>query len=233
MNTDKIKARIKALLAKGADASCTPAEREAFTAKAHAMLAEYQIDLGDLIDSEDPVDVTRGETRGWVASWEISLQHAVGKYYGCRTIQMKGYGKRTDGTIGDTIRVDFIGRESARITAELMYPFIRQQVMDAGRELFQNDKSRPLARHQRDVGNALVIRINALIPEAQAAVAATGVNALVPVERIQQVVDETYGTLGKGRKSRIGFTGAANKAAANVSLHRQATGSSALQLGGR
>jgi hypothetical protein len=230
MNTDKIKNRIKALLAK-AESTQHPAEREAFTAKAHELLNEYQLDLGELIDAEDPVDVTRGDVRGWVPSWEISLMVAVARYYGCRPVTAKGHGRRTDGTFGATIRVDYVGRESARVTADLMFQFIRSQVMAAGRELFKADPSRPLGRHQRDVGNALVIRIQQLMPKAEQDAADSGVNALVPVDRIEAMLAELYPDLTKGRVSKIGSTGKARKAADGVSLHRQAGGSSALRIG--
>lgn len=227
MNTDKIKTKIKALLAK-AESSQHPAERDTFTAKAHALLNEYQIDLGSLIDAEDPVDVTRGDTRGWVPSWEISLMAVTANYYGCRTVTAKGHGQRTDGSFGDTIRLDFIGRESARVTAELMFPFIKRQVMQAGRELFDENPLKPVARHQRDVGNALIIRIQNLIPKAEAG--ASGVNALVPVDRIEVAMAIAYPNMTTGRSSKIGTSGSAVKSADGISLHKQTGGSSALRL---
>jgi hypothetical protein len=56
MTTDPLLARVRKLLAKAEDPACTPAEAEAFTAKATELIAKYGVDQALLAGDDPTVD---------------------------------------------------------------------------------------------------------------------------------------------------------------------------------
>lgn len=223
MSIEKIKTTIAALIAK-AQGTDNEHEAELFMGKALELLEKHQLDLGDLQDAGDPVAVNKGKRRGWVASWETSLFSSVARLYGCRVVRMNGF---------QTVQQDLVGRESARVTVELMFPFIRGEVMRLGKALAKDAPHMTTAQHQRAVGNALILRINKLVRDNEPkddAPKSVVANALVTKDRMDVVIAEEYGELSAGRKSTINTTGTARSAAASIGLHRQAGASSTLAL---
>lgn len=174
--------------------------------------------IGDVLDADDPVGVKRGAQRGWAASWETSLEQMTYRLYGCKCINIKGAGN---------IRIDAIGRESARVTGALMIPYLKAECLKRGRELAGSQPEITVAKHQRNVGNALVLRIAKLVQARDAAEnvthTATAKNVLVALDRIKQVILATYGETTSGRKTKIGISRDAIAAADGLGLHRQAT----------
>lgn len=229
--SDKIKSKIAALLAK-AKGTDNEHEAAAFMAKAQEMLEQHQIDIGDLLDADDPVNKggIYDASGKWVPSWHKDLYNALARLYGCRPIQVNYY-------VGlkRTWRVELVGRESAVATTELMFPWIKDECNRLGRELAK-ETGVDAARGQRSVGNALVLRIQKLcreMVEDRPRTEAAAKNALVTLDRVNQVVEQLYPNLKAGRKTTISTSKSATAAAASIGLHRQATGSSALRIGGR
>lgn len=225
----KIKAKIAALLAK-ANGTDNEHEADTFLAKAMEMLDQHQLSMADLDDQEDPVKWYAGlDCTKWTASWQVDLYSAIARLYGCRSVknhQWKGF------------KLELVGRESATVTTELMFPWIKEQVNEKGRELFKAGGAPNAANGARLVGNALVRRIWTLIREQEQAVGgpkteAFAKNALVSQDRVLQVMEEHYGKLDKGRATRTKSSGAAKALAGGIGLHRQAGGSSTLKIGGR
>ena len=218
MNGNKIKSKIAALLAK-AQGTDNEHEAELFLSKVHEMLEQHQLDLGDIVDADDPVKHHPGlDGTKWVASWQRSLYRNLGMFYGCRSVQVmlaKGY------------RQELVGRESAIITTEAMYPWIKGECNRLGRALAKESGRTP-AYEARRVGNALVSRLAALInankPKTETAKTQVARNALVTTDRGQQVMAQVYGDLDKGRRTRSRTNAAAREAAAGIGLHRQAGG---------
>ena len=144
--------------------------------------------IRDVLDADDPVGVKRGAQRGWAASWETSLELMTYRLYGYKCINIKGAGN---------IRIDAIGREPARVTGALMIPYLKAECLKRGRELAGSQPEITVAKHQRNVGNALVLRIAKLVQARDAAEnvthTATTKNALVALESIKQVILATYG----------------------------------------
>lgn len=222
----KIKSKIAALLAK-AKGTDNEHEADTFLAKAMELLDQHQLSISDVEGQDDPVMWYKGlDCTKWTASWQVDLYSAVARLYGCRSIRchkIKGF------------MLELVGRESATITTDLMFPWIKEQVNAKGRELYKAGGAPDAAKGARLVGNALVQRIWKLIREQEKAeggpkTVAVAKNALVTQDRVLAVMEEHYGKLGKGRATRPGTSGSARELAGGIGLNRQAGGSSQLRL---
>lgn len=222
----KIKTKIAALLAK-ARGTDNEHEAETFLAKAMQMLEEHQLTLGDVDGADDPIGWNAGlDCTKWTASWQADIYSALARLYGCRVVKVhkwKGY------------FLELIGRESAVVTTDLMFPWIKEQVNAKGRELFKAGGAPDAAKGARLVGNALTRRIWTLIRENEAKqdapkTDAIGKNQLVTRDQVLAKMEEHYGDLKKGRATRTQTSSSARELAGGIGLHRQAGGSSQLRL---
>lgn len=222
--------KIKALLAKAAS---TEFEHEAalFADKARQLMEQHQIDATDL-EHDDPVDVSKPyKATSSAPSYKKHLWTSLARYYGCRTVLI--WISATEYT------VDIIGRESARLTTELMFPFVLEQVRKAAKKIYdeRNPLDRVVTQEQvvRQVANALVLRVQSLVVEREAVKAnpATnaGKNALVTLDAVTALVERLYPNPSKGSKRGIGTSGAARSAAAGISLNQQMGGSAVRAIG--
>lgn len=223
-----IKAKIEKVLAK-AKGTDNEAEAAVFLAKAEAMMEEHQITLLDLGD-DDPMGQFIGMT-GTPSSptWQRHLMSALAQYYGATTVRTRRW---RDGR--EIFELSICGSESARVTTELMYPFVLQQVREQGRKSAAEMGLKPAAATRR-VANALVHNISRMVAEkAQAAprTEAAAKNALVTVEALDAWMDENWPNLGKARRSTTSTNATARAAAGRVSLHRQAGGSATKRITG-
>jgi len=218
-NYEKIKARIAALIAK-AKGTDNEHEAAAFIAKAEELLEQYQIDLSELGDESDKVRQHSGlDADGkWVASWHRHLYRALGQYYGCKSIKvntMKGY------------RQELVGRESAIVTTDLMFVFIKAECNRLGRELARDGGAPTDANGARLVGNALVQRIFKLIREreerdALAPSTAAAKNSLIVLDQVVALFEQLYPDTKDGRRIHMSSTSSARELAEGIGLHRQA-----------
>lgn len=135
---EKLKKKILALLRK-AESSEHEAEQDAFATKARQLMDEHRLTMRDLTTSVDPMGRT-------VVACPYNNQEYVvmaaagGRFLGCDTListrrvradNKKGY-KTTKGVI-------FVGRESARVTAEILTPFWWSQCNRRGRRKHRED----------------------------------------------------------------------------------------------
>lgn len=234
----KVKERIAKLLAK---AQGTDNEHEAasFMEKVEAELDKYQLELWEVTSHDDPMGFDVGlEGTSSSPTWQRHLICAIASYYDCRTVRRRGFAKQTGkGTTYDNFAIDIIGRESSRVTVQLMYPFVLEQVRQAGRKLYGEGHKGSAEQLIRRVANALVFRIRKLIDERARKEQATplaesrNVRALVVVEELKAFIDNQYGELGVGRAKARNTTHAAARAACGISIERQVRGSSQLRLG--
>lgn len=218
-NYEKIKARISALLAK-AKGTDNEHEAAAFIAKAEEMLEQYQIDLSELGDESDKVRHHSGlDADGkWVASWHRHVYRQLATYYGCKTIKVstaKGY------------RQEVVGRESAIVTTDLMFVFIKGECNRLGRDLHKAGGAPTDANGARLVGNALALRIAKLIRERDerddnAPTTEAAKNALVVKDQVVALYEQIFPdtTMLKGKIGKI--TKSARELADSIGLHRQA-----------
>lgn len=242
----KIAAKIQALIAK-AQSTTHEAEAEAFMRKAQELLEQHQIDLGSLLDADDPVIIdTHGfEQTESSPSWYKDLYIAVAALYGCKAVIDFRMLKTSRGNERPGYGIELTGRESAIVTAQLMFPWIKGQCFEKGREVWREATIKHYGyavadannekKQARRVGNALVQRIWRLVRENEARTPVTeaGKNALVTLDRVLQVYNEHYTDLAEARKRGPVATNAAARAAANsIGLHRQTGGgASTLAIG--
>ena len=206
----KIKTLIAKLLAK-AEGTSNENEANVFMAKVNELLEFHQLSLYQIRGTldNDPMGHQRGETNLYASmSWSKLLVSQIGRYYGCRTVWWKE---------GNHMRYDVIGRQSARITCELMIPFIISQVRQKAKELAKLTR-RTDAVAQKEIGHALTMRIVDLIPEVERIREANIANALVPVSDHEAYMNEKFPNLRKGRASKVSYSSSARDLADGISI---------------
>lgn len=218
-NYEKIKARIAALLAK-AKGTDNEHEAAAFIAKAEEMLEQYQIDLSELGDDSDKVRSHTGlDADGkWVASWHRHVYRALGQYYGCKSIKVhtaKGY------------RQELVGRESAIVTTDLMFVFIKGECNRLGRQMKLEGGAPTDANGARLVGNALVHRIFKLIRDREqrdldAPKTKAAQNSLMVLDQVVALYEQLHPDAKNTKGTAIRSTASARELAEGIGLHRQA-----------
>lgn len=220
MADGKIKARIAALLAK-AEKTDNEFERDAFMAKVNELLEQYQIEIWELRDTEDQIGITIGETRiGDTMSWGKDLCFALAKYYYAE-ILFFGWDP-----LKPTKRVyKVVGRESCRVTVELMLPFVISQIRQKARTMAKGYRVTP-AVAERQIANALIIRVYRMIRARAASPAsgAMGSNALVLIDEAKAAVNEFFPDAKESRARDLSHSKTAADHAEAVSLNHQATG---------
>lgn len=219
----KMKAKIQAIIAK-AQSTTHEGEAETLMAKAIELMERHQIDAHDL-GEDDP----QGKLNGWQGtpsspSWQRKLMSALARYYGARSIMQKR---------GKEMTLVIVGPESARVTVEVMYPFIVKQVRALGRELAKAEGTNAEATIRR-VANALTIRVIELTLEQRSRPAHTkaGRNALTIVGTdTDAYFAQQFPHAVAGRRSSISTGNDSTRDAANkVSLNKQTNGSTVKRL---
>lgn len=221
---DKITKIIKALLAKAAGTD-NENEAEVFAAKAQELMERYQVEVNDVL-KDDPIDMTKAyKATSSAPSYKKFLWRSLAHYYGCETmLQWTGH---------TTYEVHLVGRESSRITTELMFPFIMQQVRAEGRKIAKQTGQKPESAI-RDVANALVLRLDRLVKEQrqrepQPATVA-GKNALIATNETAALMKKLYPNSRIVGRRGIGTSGAAKAAAEGISLNQQMSGGGVRRL---
>lgn len=224
MADHKIIKRIRKVLAL-AEGTDNPQEAEIMMAKVYSMLTEHNLELVDVetASEDDPVDVDRKAYKHYVKdSWFRWTVIRLGQLYGVTVVYYK-IGK-------NTTAMDAVGRESARITLQLMVPFVRKQIR-AQAVALAADEGYSRAKAERYIANALNLRILRLAAsEIRKSSVKTGGVALVPVDEIKQKLDSEFGDLTNVRQRSTTTTSKAVERAKEISLNRQTTGDKQAQI---
>lgn len=213
-NVEKLKTKIAALLAK-AGGSDNQHEAEAFAAKAQQLLDEHQLSIGDVIKT-DPIERTVIAVGPKTAKpWHARLPQIVAKYYGCDLVSW-----HENGVIAYTA----VGRESARITAAMMYPFIAEQVRAKALE-YQKVTFFSRKRCMNDMTDAFYKRLLLLIRAQETTAAATGGHsrALVHVDEAKAWMNANMENLKQGKPFTVADNDITRELAAEISLAKQVT----------
>jgi len=184
-------------------------------------------DLATALSGDDPMGTDRGVGKIWPnTQWLGNLSGALARYYGCRIIlsQMTKNKKH----------ISVSGRESARVTFQLMLPFVVKQVRQRAKVLMAEEGYSKLVAERR-MANALTFRLQKLVTEmergdAERVTQGNG-TALVPVDEIEAEMKLAFPDLTPGRASRISTSSAARKQAEQISLYRQTGGTQQRRIG--
>ncbi len=209
---EKIKAKIAALIAK-AEGTDNEHEAETFMSKAHELLERYNLSRLEL-DPEGHTDPLSHDTEAftWFASssWHGNLYNAASHFYGCKMIRNKIGANKYSSIL--------IGREAARETVKIMYPYIVEQVKAHAKTLQTRYPQMSQSIARRQMAAALTSRIWNLVHKWSLD-KGNEEKALVPVDENQAYMDslmETQET--KGRSKGAGT--AAHSAAGAIKLSR-------------
>lgn len=224
--------RIKALLAK-AKGTDNEHEADTFMAKAMELMERHQIDLTQLDDAADPIAERAGfEQNEGSHVWVRNLYCDLARLYGARTYFDCVLDART---FKRKIKVQVIGRESAKVTVDLMHPFVVKQVREQAKKLAPITGMSVQGQAKR-IGAALRHRIWKMIREQESAegmaikTEAARKNALVTTNQtvaLYEQITEGFSTRKGGRSVTDGL---ARAAANQVSLARQMGGGNQLKL---
>ena len=227
----KVKTRIQALIAK-ANSSEHPEEADAFLAKAMELLAKHQLDINDMVDAGDPILEKVGlSAKESGHAWRWNLYSAVARFYGCRTVFSYSNPEVRKGKVVYDKIVTAVGRESAVMTTDLMYPWIVQQVREQAKRLAPQTGMSEQGQAKR-VAAALIRRIYRLVAEneAQAPTTPSAHNALAIKNEVEAEFESRYPNLKKGRAMKLVTDSASRAAAERIGLNRQTSGKTQLKL---
>lgn len=209
--------KIAKLIAK-AESTDNTAEAATFMEKAHQLMEAHGVSLLDVgrLDEEDPVGTTRMSKP--LKPWAVKVAMSLARYYGCRPIQFEDAKQNK--------MVAFSGRQSARVTAELMVPFVMGQVRKLANEGVKAGDYKSAAVGQRSIGNALYLRINKMHEEnkaqeqLQTQAEQARSTALVPVDIIKAEFEEQF-PHSVTIKTSFSSTASGREAAGKVNLNTQ------------
>lgn len=216
--TDSIKKKIAALLAK-AEGTDNEFEASTFMAKVNELLEKHQIEMHEVRKAQgdqDPMGKEKGETNLYASmGWSLDVAAYLAKFYGCKFL----YWKR-----GNHFIYEILGRESARTTFELMFPFILSQVKQQGKRAWLSGNFGSQSAMTRQVAQALCVRIARLTPVVEETRASNESKGLVPVTDLVAAMNEFYPEVKTTKAKEFNYGYAAQEAASKVSLNVQATG---------
>ncbi len=230
MSTDAIKTKIAALLAK-AESTDNAHERDAFMAKVNELLEAYQLEMWEVRGTADPMGKTRGEARvSDTMGYGRDLTWAVARYYYAEAV-FHGWDRITPTKRAYSIN----GRESCRVTTEIMLPFIFSQVRQQARTMAKEANGYSKDQCERFIANALISRVYRLIEARKAAAPTAAANefagkGLVLVDETQAYLTEQYPEMKLVKPRKLVSTTSAREAAERVSLHHQATAKKTARL---
>ena len=171
--------------------------------------------LGQL-DKEDAVGYSRNLSNNSNDGWRRTVGFPLAKYYGCRMITSKR---------GNEYIWTVVGRQSARVTFEAMWPYVDMQVVYFAREARKAGYFNSVSQARTSIGNALAIRIWGMVQADEAEKEKTYTvadprNALVPVDMISAQVSDLFPKLRISNQS-IRTDIAGETLAKRISIHRQ------------
>lgn len=217
----KIKETIAKLLAK-AEGTRNQHEAAAFMAKVGKMLEEHQISLYEVkthgISNSDPMGKERGTTRLYASmSWAMLIATSLAHYYGCEFVYRK------DGK--NTWNYDIVGRESARTTFELMFPYVLSQVKVLAKQM-----DTTASKAERDIGKALAVRITHMVRDANERREELTGRGLIPVSDLAAALKDLFANLKTNKAKKVSYSREAQELAEQVHVHKQVTEKAKLRI---
>jgi Protein of unknown function (DUF2786) len=202
--TDRLLERVRKLLAKAESPACTPAEAEAFTAKAAELIAKYGVDQALLAGADpslDPVGDRIVTVQPPYSRDKAGLLGAVAIALRCKVVHLERRG---------TARVHLFGHRADLERVELLFTSLLVQAAHglAAAEVPAFDHPAAFRRSWL-VGFTEAVRARLTATEQAAAASAPGAD-LVLVDRtvmVERRRDETYPKLTRLGPRRLAGTG--------------------------
>ena len=179
----KLKRRILALIRKS-ESTEHEAERDSFAAKARQIMEEHQLTMRDVNRADDPL----GRTALFCPYSDgvyPTVAAAGARYLGCATLQQRDFDP-VRARMG--LKMIFLGRESARVTTEIMVPFWWSECVARGRRLHREEG---LGRNPRDAAHQIMTAF------------ALRLHEMSPPEDFAEAQGEIPDDTRKGRKRRL------------------------------
>jgi hypothetical protein len=202
--SDPLLARVRKLLAMAEDPACTPAEAEAFTAKATALIAKYGVDQAMLAAADpaiDPVGDRIVVVDPPYARDKAGLLVAVAAPLRCRVVHLTRQG---------TVRSHLFGHVADLDRAELLFTSLLVQAAHGLSASPVPCGEHPAAyRRSWLVGYAQAVQGRLWAAEQSATDAAPGAEIVLldRTEQVEQRRDETYPRLARLGPRRLGGSG--------------------------
>lgn len=234
MSDSKIKSKIMALLAK-AKGTENEHEAEIFLSKAMSLMEQHQLDIVDMVGEDDPIIRhvgLKGATSGH--AWRRKLYSALAQLYGCKSIRVVTHVVGKNGRWVEGYEQTLVGRESAIVTTDLIYPWVVSQIRLYAKNLAPQTGLSEQGQAKR-VAAALISRVSVLVRanRERAPNTAAGRNALVVTNAVQAAFDKHFPSV-ISKQARGAKTDSLSRAAADsIGLHRQTGAGSTLRLGGK
>ncbi|MGA5305489.1 DUF2786 domain-containing protein [Nucisporomicrobium flavum] len=202
--TDRLLERVRKLLAKAESPACTPAEAEAFTAKAAELIAKYGVDQALLAGADpaaDPVGDRIVTVEPPYSRDKAGLLGAVAIALRCKVVHLERRG---------TARIHLFGHRADLERVELLFTSLLVQAAHGLAAAAVPTYDHPAAfRRSWLVGFTEAIRARLTATEQAAAASAPGAE-LVLVDRtvaVERRRDETYPKLARLGPRRLAGSG--------------------------
>lgn len=214
MTRESIKAKIAALLAK-AEGTDNPHEADTFMRKVNELLERHQMEMHEIraaMGDQDPMGKQRGETNIYASMlWARDLGGALAAFYGCKYVYWRQ---------NNNFNYEVIGRDSARMTFELMMPFVISQVRVQAKVLVAHGMTKSIA--EREVGHALRVRLYRMAAAANEHRNELVGKGLIPVSDLDAAMAEFYPEVKKAKASKAKYGYTAQELAEKISVNVQA-----------
>lgn len=207
------KRKISALFAK-AEGTDNPHEAETFMAKAQALLEKYNLQRSEL-DPEghtDPLGVEKHKFTWFVSnSWHGDLLYSVMLFYGCEGVFH---------TRGNHKSATLVGREAARNTVGVVYPWIVKQVKQQAKALVTTGLETTKSKAERAVAKALTYKVHVQTSTYYSKHEELyGTHAVSVVDETRDYLNKMFPDLDEGRTAKKkAISRAAMEAAKNIDI---------------
>jgi Protein of unknown function (DUF2786) len=204
--------KVAAIIAK-AKSTTNSHEAAIFMAKAEELMRANGLDLNDIESADDPLALDDTAIRISRAQWQATLIAQIALYYHCAAIRVR---PRTGG-----FWIILTGKESARTTVRLMWPFVLRSVgKEAAKAHAENPWYMSLAQYKKSIATMLAVRVARLRKDRD------GPETSDLYKRSAELMREHA---KDAKTSKVNFKGVDprhERHAANISLNLQADNSS-------
>lgn len=214
--------KVRAMIAK-AESTTHAEEADAIMQMVRGMLDRHGISLLSIpsADHDDPVRAQEAGHAWQSSAWILRVYRAAGAYYGVKVVESRQ---------GNKVTFTIIGRESCRAIFCDMIDYLVSSVRRLAEEAHRKGRYHSNSSACGDIGRALAVRLSNLAREHAAAQrspqAASGMNALVPVDLLDSVARATFPNMRTMKTAPIKTASTGRSLAAGINLNGQVTGQS-------